>query len=445
MDTQIQIAKSRPILAAAASGATPPTSAQHLAKRISIKSPTEDILTVKAKAKTAAQAELLANSVAQGYVDYSNQQAAQTNSDTAKSVASQVNTLQTQITHLQNEANTTLSRLQNENRNSTQGQADTNLLASLRQEQGTASLQLNSLKQQAAASGTSDTNAVPGTRVFESATSAAGESVPQQVFTHGVLGLAAALLLAAVMTLILARRGRRPRLRDEVAEAVGAPVLTAISSHRPKPAQNLEAFVRSLQPEVDDAWSIRRALEALGAFDAARFGRLSLSFLTLRDDHEALGAAPQISAFLAHQGVRLSVDSNIDEDWMVQVRSALGRDDSAEALEIGERPSLFESAPSRQHARVQISAMDRELPVFPKLRDRPLTLLVLSPGAATTTELARLALSAIDADQRIDGVIMTNPDPGDWTIGRLPLTEVSERAVTPNRMTGSASRQLDSR
>jgi capsular polysaccharide biosynthesis protein len=64
------------------------------------------------------------------------------------------------------------------------------------------------------------------------------------------------------------------------------------------------------------------------------------------------------------------------------------------------------------------------------------TILAISPGVATRAELARLAVAVDDAGRRIDGVVVSDPDPSDRTTGRRTLDERAMQAPLPVRMTG---------
>jgi capsular polysaccharide biosynthesis protein len=70
MQTQIVMASSDPVLSGALAHISPATSLQTLHSDIQVKSPTPNILSISAKAPSAAQAEARANAVAASYVAY---------------------------------------------------------------------------------------------------------------------------------------------------------------------------------------------------------------------------------------------------------------------------------------------------------------------------------------------------------------------------------------
>jgi hypothetical protein len=77
----------------------------------------------------------------------------------------------------------------------------------------------------------------------------------------------------------------------------------------------------------------------------------------------------------------------------------------------------------------------------PSLRDIPasaVTLLAISPGAATREELARLAVAVDDSGRQINGVVVADPEPSDRTTGRRTLDKRALQAPLPVRMTGGS-------
>jgi hypothetical protein len=58
----------------------------------------------------------------------------------------------------------------------------------------------------------------------------------------------------------------------------------------------------------------------------------------------------------------------------------------------------------------------------------------------TAEELARLAVAAAADDRTIDGLVVTDPDPSDRTIGRVAQTQRRSRSRLPTLLTGTARR-----
>ena len=71
------------------------------------------------------------------------------------------------------------------------------------------------------------------------------------------------------------------------------------------------------------------------------------------------------------------------------------------------------------------------------------TILSVAAGAATEQDLARVAVALDDADRRIDGIVVADPDQTDRTSGRHTMDERTRRPAIPVRLTGLASSQSD--
>ena len=77
IDTESHVASSAEILDRAAGALTPPVDAEELRRRVDVQPLSVDILEVRAEAGSPGEAELLAQSVAREYVDYTNAEASE--------------------------------------------------------------------------------------------------------------------------------------------------------------------------------------------------------------------------------------------------------------------------------------------------------------------------------------------------------------------------------
>ena len=85
---------------------------------------------------------------------------------------------------------------------------------------------------------------------------------------------------------------------------------------------------------------------------------------------------------------------------------------------------------------VVLAVVDRRSPTLSRIPETSVTVLAISPGAATTEDLARLAVAVDDSDRRIDGIIVADPDPADATTGRRTLNDRALEPPLPLRTTG---------
>ena len=68
------------------------------------------------------------------------------------------------------------------------------------------------------------------------------------------------------------------------------------------------------------------------------------------------------------------------------------------------------------------------------------TVIALSAGTVTAEELARLAVAITADDRTIDGIVVTDPDPFDRTIGRVAQSQRRSGSRLPTLLTGTARR-----
>ncbi len=105
--------------------------------------------------------------------------------------------------------------------------------------------------------------------------------------------------------------------------------------------------------------------------------------------------------------------------------------------------SESESEPHRIEPAVDLTivviAADGTAPSLSGVQETEATLLAIAPGAATTAELAKLAVAVDDSGRRIDGIVVADPDAWDNTTGRRALDERARQAQLPIRMAGSDS------
>ena len=140
-----------------------------------------------------------------------------------------------------------------------------------------------------------------GARVLEEATTARGGSWVTHLALYGLLGALAGLIVGCVAILAVARGDRRLRLRDEIADAVGIPVLASVSSYPEPRTCPTGRTCSSATPSAVDAWSLRKTLHRLG-LDVKGGPPASLAVLTFADD-EALPLGPQLAAFATSIGI----------------------------------------------------------------------------------------------------------------------------------------------
>jgi capsular polysaccharide biosynthesis protein len=364
--TQAVIAGSASVLADAARAVRPPMSVEGLRSLIDVKSITPGVLSVAAEGKTAAEAENLANAVADSYIAY-----------VGKSVAA--------------------------------AKVQATVLAPA-------------------------TIATQGSRIVH-------------WLVNGVLGGLAGALVGATGALAAGRRDRRLRQRDEMANAIGIPVVASLPAWRGTDARSWARLLDGYQPGAVDAWQARNALHRLGLDDVesarnADASSYSLTVLSLSADRRALGVGPQIAVLAAAEGIRtaLVIGPQQDTNATATLRAACAaRPRSANSsnplmVAVADNGKLDDQPYAM--LTVVVAVVNGASPEVADMIRTTVTVLAVSPGAATAEDLARVAASAGADGRQIDGIVIANPDPADTTTGRAPQLSRGRRRGQPTRVTG---------
>ncbi|TCC38258.1 Wzz/FepE/Etk N-terminal domain-containing protein [Kribbella speibonae] len=249
-----------------------------------------------------------------------------------------------------------------------------------------------------------------GARVLEQATTARGGNVLVHL---GILGLLGALIGAAVGSVIVlakARGDRRLRLRDEIADAVGLPVLASVSSYQATDVSDWAYLLEHYAPTAVEAWSLRKTLHHLG-LDVRGGPPVTLTVLSFAGDDKALPLGPQLAALATSIGLPASIV--VDSHQEPAGSSALT---------------------------IHLVVVDRDAPHLDGSEHTTNTVIALSSGVVTAEELARLAVAAAASGREIDGLVVTDPDPTDRTIGRVSQSTRRSNSRLPTLLTGTARR-----
>lgn len=287
----------------------------------------------------------------------------------------------------------------------------------------------------------------PGGRMFgkmvQSATTATGSALPVRLGTLGGLGLVAGLLIGILIALGISRGDRRLRERDEIADALGVPVLAAVPVWHPSDAAAWTKLLQAYEPSVLHAWNLRKALRYLGLSDfrAPESGSTSLSVLSIATDRGALALGPQLAVFTASLGIPtlLVVGANTEAGAIATLAAACdGSPEVVPNLRVSARDE--DAGRSRAALKIVVAVLDDETPRMVPGPRTAATILAVSAGAANAEQLARVAVGAASAGRDIVGILVADPDPTDHTTGRLPQRTRMARRSRPTRLTGTATK-----
>jgi hypothetical protein len=321
--------------------------------------------------------------------------------------------------------------------------AEETTLSRLTAEQANLMLQIDHLQDQA-----SGIRPKGRATIIETASPARRQALAVRYVMSVALGMLVALVLAATVLVVRGSRDRRLRYRDQIADAVGSPVLASLRSRAPGQAAGWVTLLEGYEPDTVDAWALRRALRQLAPVEpilastsrGRRGGHLlhppSLTVVTLSGDSRGLAVGPQIAAFTASSGIRTRLLPAQGHEsaaglWAA-CSSVRGGDEVRPGLVVADGP---ESDPSVELV-VVLAVIDRTQPQLDALPSTEATVLALSAGSATGEHLARAAVAVDQGGSRIDGVVVADPDDLDRTNGRLLQHERSHQVPLPMRLTG---------
>jgi capsular polysaccharide biosynthesis protein len=366
MSTQVVIASSDPVLAAASSSQRLGLTAEALRSKVDVKTPTSNIISITVKGGTAVQAEDMANAVANSYISF--------------------------VTTRGNPGGTVQARM----------------------------LQAAS----------------PGT----------GTPLPVYLLITAVLGALVGALVGIVIALGVGRKDRRLRTRDEIADAVGIPVLASVPVRQPGSPAAWMKLLDGYEPDVVHAWRLRQALYDLGVADVdldnlGDGGGSTLSVISLSSDPGALAFGPQLAAFAASIGVPtvLEVGPQQNPNLATALRAACaappaGRSKRWEHLRLTAGDSDDADQHAGGHLTIVVVVVDAADPQVVRTRRTAVTSLSVSAGLVTAEQLASVAASTADDGRRLTGIFVANPEPTDHTTGRLPRLRRPRPRLMPTRL-----------
>lgn len=439
--TQVRIALSASILEQAGQAVDPALPVRTVEKMIDVSAATNQLLQIEATSTNAAQAQALSQALADGYVNYVRDTAREVTSAALKDLTSRRDDLTGQIGRVRKEINATKARLKSLNPVSPEADEEAQLLGELTIEEGNLTVQLERVRDKIA-EGTPVGTSASGTLVIQPATIATGQPTWLRLLIWAPIAALACLVAAVALVLAGARRDPRLRLRDDIADAVGSPVLAAIRSRPQRSVAGWSTLLEAYQATPVESWALRQVLRGLVPADrkgTRTTGRVdhpqSLTVVSLAGDSRGLAIGPQLAAFAASLGIVTRLVPTIGHVRAPNLWAACAVDDAA-------RPGLFVGANTsteKVDLTIYLVVVER---MHPYLGDTPATeATLLAVGAATATdqELARVAVAVDDAGRRVDGVVVADPDQGDRTSGRYTMDERSRQAVLPTRLTGIPS------
>lgn len=442
--TEIRIATSDGVLGPAGEAVTPSMSVQAMAKHVKVSAPTADVLEIVASADTPDRAEALAAAVATAEVEYATKASSSLTNTELAALQQREADLRESLATVGAEIKKAQARKVGEDPAGVQGKADAAALAQLTAQQAGLVLQIDQVKERAAVSRPDGT-----ATIIQEASPAKRPGLVGRSIAYSLLGLVVAGVIAAIILTLLGKRDRKLRYRDEIADALGSPVIASIRSRVPRAVAGWTSLLETYAPGTVDAWALRQALHQL-VFDGSPVGRrhgeegdeatrppMSITVITLAEDPRGLAMGPQLAAYAASSGVRTALVAGQRHESAAPLWAAFsqGKEEVRPGLLVDAHPRDGREA----ELTVVLAVVDRRKPELVALPESSVTILAVSSGSATAEELALTAVTADDAGRRIAGIIVADPDNLDRTTGRLLQHERSQQIALPTRLTGVPS------
>jgi capsular polysaccharide biosynthesis protein len=276
--------------------------------------------------------------------------------------------------------------------------------------------------------------------VLQQASTASGESLTVRLATTALIGALIGVFVGAAIAWLIGHGDSRLRDRDEIADAIGVPVLASLRVAHPSDAGGWSRVLEDYRPSAVEALRLRTALHYLRRTDLGSDIETSIAVLSLSRDRGAVAIGPQIAAFAAALGIRTALVFGPQEhpDLSATLRTACA------ALEKRPLPvANLQVAVGDHHdacdlpdadLKVFVSVVDSQSPDVALTMQANETVLAVSSGVATAEDLARVAASALAHGRYLAGIFVADPDPADTTTGRIPQVARTGTSRMPTRV-----------
>lgn len=463
--TQVGIATSTPVLEAAGRAVTPALTARQMKDRVDVTASTSQLLQIDASASSPAAAQALAQAVADNYVKSVREVAKSSISATVVDLQKREADLDSQLNALQTQIDNSKARQATEVGGSDLAKKEGQVLAQLQAAQADISLKLEKVRDSLATATALEGGTELSTSIIQPAAPAIGPGLDQRLLLYLPIGLVVPLLIAGVSVLIHARRDPRVRTQDRIADAVDSGVIAGIRTNPQRSMAQWSTMLVGYETTPVEEWALRRALRALATLEPRGPVRLadarvdpgiehprSILVVALAGDSAALAVGPQLAAFTASRGIVTRLVASVGDQYAPTLWAACAADRGSEIRPFLMVDTYFGRDEADGGARrmavaeqdfpadltVVLAVVDPEKPVLNGTLSTSTTVLSVSPGAATTVQLARVAVAVDDVGGRVDGIVVADPDPSDRTTGRRTMRQRVRQMPLPVRVTGSA-------
>ncbi len=440
--TDTRIAMSDPVLGRAARALRPRTTIGELTGHVEVAPVTPLILEVEGRAEEPDRAEAISRAVANADVTYVTESASSLSDTRRALLTAREKELKATLGQVEEQIQATMARQQGVDPRTAEGRADATALARLTAQKGSLVLEINDLQSQSEV-----TQPSGGASIIQEPSPAVRAGLVTRYVGAAVAGMLIVLALAAGLVTLLTRRDLRLIFRDDIADAVGSPVVASLPTRARDTVAGWVALLRDHTPTSVEAWTWRQALRQLTPTaapagsgpqrDKDRATRPStITVVSLSADPRGLAAGPLLAAYAANAGLR----THLLPAQRHEAAAALWAACAHVGQEGEARPGLsVDVHPLEEQVdlTVVLVVLDRRDPELVDVPTDSLIVLALSAGSATADELARVAMAVDEAGGRIHGVVVTDPDNLDRSSGRLLQPDRVQQIPLPTRLTGA--------
>lgn len=435
--TQVQVAGSEAVLGPVAENLDPRRSVKNLEGRVEVSSPADYVLQFEASAEDPDGAESLAKALAESQVDYLNDSTSSRTNAEQSVLSERLESLQSSLSSVRKEIRQTENRIEDASAIGTDTSVDESALAQLTAKQADLVMKIDEVKEPTASGG------VDGeARTIQGSSPAERPNLASRYAVAALIGVLVALSIASAIIVARSRRDRRLWYRDDLADALGGPVIASVRALTPQDITGWTSLLQSYAPDSVDEWALRRALRDLASDESevgstAHDGRPphpdSITIFALADDSRGIALGPQLASYAAAAGIRTHFIVAEQNEYASALWAACrSRHEDA-------RPNLKVSArvrPTSCDLMIVLAMVDRNTTEIVGLPQTDANVLAVSAGSATAEDIARIAVSADAAGSPIDGLLVADPDSLDKTSGRLVRPERAHQEALPERLTG---------
>lgn len=278
-------------------------------------------------------------------------------------------------------------------------------------------------------------------RILVSATTAAGMPPTESDLFDGGIGALAGLLIGFILAVRKDRGDQRLRQRDQIARAIGAPVLAALPLECPGDAAGWTRFFADFDIAAEYSWQLRTVLERLGV-NGPGGSNSAVTVVSVATDRKALALGPQLAAFAAASGIRtaLVIGPQQPPADPAALRAVASTGNQLGNLRIfNANPADTDWRHPNARLTVVIAAVDGGGPVLPNAVASSTTVLAVTAGTVTAQDLTQVVMAARTTGSEVAGAIIGDPDKDDGTTGLVPTLARSAPRSVPTRVNGGVT------